>query len=245
MLEYKLYISAESDRKNTGEYTALLESVKKKHRVNYEIVNIEELADEDREELIESIRVISRKSGIGVVSKGSGALPISRNKRIGKQGILLLTEDGRPRSVYPHEVNKKRIDIASHLENMLRADDVSILAEQEHISEQDISHIISTFPELIEESLTFVDTEVEIGGGRIDAVFKSKHDEHLLIEIEIEARDNAIGQVQRFITYSERYGIPRNRIRLGIVCAKISESRLNACRGAGVEVYTLSLEKKA
>jgi RecB family endonuclease NucS len=128
---------------------------------------------------------------------------------------------------------------------MIGADDVSHVTDQESISEEDISHMISTFPELIEEGLKFMDTEVEISGGRIDAVFRSKNDEHLLIEIEIEARDNAIGQVQRFITYAEKYGIPRDRIRLGIVCAKISESRLNACIGAGVEVYTLSLEKRA
>ncbi|MDW7732361.1 MAG: endonuclease NucS [Methanolobus sp.] len=245
LLEYKLYISAESDEKDIGNYTALLESLKKKHLINYEIVDLEVLTDNEREELVESIRLISRKNGIGVVSKGSGALPISRNKKIGKHGILLQIEDERPRNVYPHEVNKKRIDIASHLENMIKADDVSHVTDQEHISEQDISRMISTFPELIEKDLIFLDTEVETSGGRIDAVFKSKDEKHLLIEIEIEARDNAIGQVQRFITYSEEYGIPRDRIRLGIVCAKISESRLNACIGAGVEVYTLSLEKKA
>lgn len=245
MLEYKLYVSAESDDKDIENYTALLESVKRKHQVNYEIVNIEVLTDSIREELVESIRLISRKNGIGVVSKGGGALPISRNKKLGKHGILLQVEDEKPRNVYPHEVNKKRIDIVPHLEGLIKAEDISSATDQEYISEQDISRMIATFPELIEEGLVFLDSEVETNGGRIDAVFKSKDDKHLLIEIEIEAKDNAIGQVQRFITYSEKYGIPTDKIRLGIVCAKISESRLNACIGAGIEVYTLSLEKKS
>ncbi|TGC11514.1 endonuclease NucS domain-containing protein [Methanolobus halotolerans] len=245
MLEYKLYVNRENDEKETVKYTDLLESLKEKHGINYERIYIEQLTGTDKEELIESIRLISRKNGIGVVSKGGGALPVSRNKKISKNGILIQTEDKRPRNVYPHEVNKKRIDIISHLESMIKADDVSHVTDQESISEQDISHMISTFPELIEEGLVFMDTEVETSGGRIDAVFISKDEEHLLIEIEIEARDNAIGQVQRFVTYSEKFGITRDRIRLGIVCAKISESRLNACKGAGVEVYTLSLEKKA
>jgi len=33
--------------------------------------------------------------------------------------------------------------------------------------------------------------------------------------------DNAIGQVQRFATYSEENEVPRDKIRLGFVCAKI------------------------
>jgi len=245
MLEYELYLSAESDEKEIDGYISLLETLKEKHDIGYMTIDLEKLSDDEKEELTESIRLISRKNAVGVVSKGGGALPISRNKNIGKIGILIQIEDDKPRNVYPHEVNKKRIDITSHLETMIGADDVSHVTDQESISEEDISHMISTFPELIEEGLKFMDTEVEISGGRIDAVFRSKSDEHLLIEIEIEARDNAIGQVQRFITYAEKYGIPRDRIRLGIVCAKISESRLNACIGAGVEVYTLSLEKRA
>ncbi|WP_406657808.1 endonuclease NucS domain-containing protein [Methanolobus sp. ZRKC2] len=245
MLEYKLYTSIESNEEEIGKYSSLLETLKKKHSISYEIICLEELTESEKEELTESIRLISRKNGIGVVSKGSGALPISRNKKISKNGILIQLEDKKPRNVYPHEVNKKRIHIISHLEGMIKADNVNCATDQESISEQDISRIISTFPELIEEGLVFMDTEVEINGGRIDAVFKSKDDEHLLIEIEIEAQDNAIGQVQRFITYSEEYGVPRNKIRLGIVCAKIAESRLNACIGAGIEIYTLSLKKRA
>lgn len=246
MLEYKLYVTDETDASSIGLYRALLEEVREKHKAPYQMIDVATLDDAEKEELAESIRLVSRRNAIGVVSKGSGALPISRNKKVGKQGILVQLEDGRIRNVYPHEVNKKRMDIASHLNALIRADNLTDAFGQESISEQDISRMISTFPELIESGLKFVDTEVELIGGRIDVLFLSETEDHILVEIEIEARDNAIGQVQRFrMPYSEKYNVPTDRIRLGIVCARIAESRLIACRGAGIEVYTLSLERKA
>ncbi len=244
MITYRLFTAAEAEHKDIHSYHTLLDAIKEKHGIEYECMDIATLSDEAREELIEDLRIISRKNGIGVVSKGTGALPISRSKKLGKICMLLQLENGLIRNVYPHEVNKKRIDITSHLNRMLKASCMNDVIDHISISEQDIARMISTFPELIEEELEFIDTEVETEGGRIDVVFKSKKDEHLLIEIEIEARDNAIGQVQRFITYSDKYNISKDKIRLGIVCAKIAESRLNACIGAGIEVYVLSLKKK-
>lgn len=244
MITYRLYISAGAQEKNAGSYQLLLEAIKDKHGIRYECVYIDTLNDAEKEQLIEDLRILSRKNGIGVVSKGSGMLPISRKKNLGKICILLKLENGLITNVYPHEKNKKRIDIASHLNKALKASSMNEITDHVPISERDIARMISTFPELIEEGMEFIDTEVETEGGRIDAVFKSRNKEHLLIEIEIEVKDNAIGQVQRFVTYSEKYNIPREKIRLGLVCARIADSRLKACIGAGIEVYVLNLEKK-
>lgn len=244
MITYRLFTAAEAEYKDILSYNNLLDAIKEKHDIGHESVDIATLKDEEKEELIEDLRIISRKNGIGVVSKGTGALPISRSKKLGKICILLQLENEQITNVYPHEINKKRTDIASHLNRVLKASCLNDITDHGSISEQDIARMISTFPELIEEGLEFIDTEVETEGGRIDVVFKSKKNEHLLIEIEIEARDNAIGQVQRFITYSEKYNVPPEKIRLGIVCARIAESRVNACIGAGIEVYVLSLKKK-
>ena len=245
MNKYVLYITQENNSNEIKSYINLLEEIKQKHSIDYEVVYLESLSDDEYFELLESFRLISRKNAISVVSKGNGPLPISRRKYIGTFGILLQFEDGKVKDIYPHEKNKKRIDVTSYLNALVKSDNIGDILDHEYVSEQDISRIISTFPELIEDGLKFIETEVEVESGRIDAVFKTKNDEHLLIEIEIEVKDNAIGQVQRFATYSENYGIPRDKVRLGFVCAKISENILNACKDAKIEVYTLNLEKKA
>ncbi len=101
--------------------------------------------------------------------------------------------------------------------------------------------MITTLPELIEAGLKFLETEVEVEGARIDAVFRNNDGVHFLIEIELKAKDNAIAQVQRFkIPYSEKFNVPLDRIRLGIVCTDIGESRLTACKSAGIEVYKIA-----
>jgi hypothetical protein len=246
MYKYKLFRTTGSNSQENEGFIRLLEEIKAKYseKIDYDVVNLETLSDKEKVDLIETFRLISRKNGIGVVSRGNGALPISRSKNIGNMGILLQYEDGEAKKIYPHEKNNKRVDIKSILNTLIESDNINDILDQDCISEKDISRMISTFPELIEHGLEFIDTEVEVESGRIDAVFKNKKDEHLLIEIEIEVGDNAIGQVQRFATYSEKNKIPRDKIRLGLVCAKISENILKACKDANIEVFTLNLEKR-
>ena len=243
--KYVYYTTFEGDCIEMNENIYLLMDVKEKHSTDIETVIVDSLDQKEKDELLETFRLISRKNAIGVVSKGNGKLPISRKKKIGNIGILLQFENGEVKNIYPHEKNNMRIDVKSHLNAAIRSNNLDDVLDQECISEQDISRMISTFPELIEDGLEFIETEVEVESGRIDAVFKTKNDEHLLIEIEIEVKDNAIGQVQRFAIYSENKGIPRDKVRLGFVCAKISENILNACKDAKIEVYTLNLEKRA
>lgn len=244
MFKYLFYKSSQSSQEDTGPVIRLLEEARKKHGIGYEVIDTGSLTGEQKEELLESLRIISRKNGKSVVSKGRGPLPISRSGNLGNMGILIQVKDGKPRDVYPHVKNGKRIDCELHLGGLVRVDDINELEDEETISEQDISRMITSLPELIENDLQFFDTEVETEGGRIDAVFRDRNGYVLLVEIELKANDNAIAQVQRFkIPYSEKSGVPLDMIRLVLVCTDIGESRLNACKGAGIEVYKLNLLK--
>lgn len=245
MKEHILCKRNDSDEHEIEQYKTLLDMVKEKHSIPYSILEISPLEEHEEEELLNEIRQVAI-NGISVKTQGNGPLPIARNRnKLGKTGILLQYEDNKLKSVYPHVKNQKRFDVMSYLNRLFESDNINDIFDSETISEGDIARMISTFPDLIEDGLQFVDTEVGLEGGRIDAVFKNDIGEHLLIEIEIEAKDNALGQVQRFnIPYSEKYGVPLEMIRLGLVCAKISDSRIKACEGASIEVYTLSLDKK-
>jgi len=241
---FKLYIREDTPKETSDPLRHLLEKISTSHQCNFEILHIEDLANEEQEELIESIRVISRKNAIGVVSKGRGSLPISRKKNLSNVGILIHSRDGKDISVHPNVKNNKLTTAIQYLNLVQSSSSVEEALNSNHISEDDISRMITSMPELIEPNLTFQEIEVEINGGRIDAVFLDNEGKHFLIEIEINARDNAIGQVQRFkLPYAEKYDIDPEDIRLGIVCAGIDSSRMTACRGAGIEVYCLCLKK--
>lgn len=245
MIRHELYIRTDSNEQEVKKIIELISKVEEKHSCDYSVINTDELTEDERKELRDKIRGLAI-NGISVKTQGNGALPISRAKnKLGKIPILLIYENNKLKTVYPHVKNQKRNDAQYYLTKLVNLDDINEASDSESFSEGDISRIISSLPYLIENNLDFIDDEVDTDDGRIDAVFKTSNNEHLLIEIEIEARDNAIGQVQRFkLAYSKKYCIPEDKIRLGIVCAKISDSRLNACKSAGIEVYTLCLEKQ-
>ncbi len=222
----------------------LLENISNKHDIEYHVIDIEHMSSQQKEEFLESLRIISRREGIKVVSSGKGPLPVSRSGKLNNIPVIVRIENGKNIDVFPHVKNGKRIETIPHLKKMFMAKTPSECIIDESITEQDISRMITSYPDLIDNNLMFLDTEVEVEGGRIDAVFKNNRDEHILVEIEIEANDNAIAQVQRFkIPYSKKYNIPLDSIKLCIVCAEIGKSRITACRTAGIEVYKLNLLK--
>ncbi len=110
MYKYVLYTTMQSREEEIRPIKKLLEEVSKKHGIKYDIIDIASLSEKEKEELLEFLRIISRKNGKSVVSKGRGALPISRSGKLGNMGILVQLEDGKPKDVFPHEKNGKRID---------------------------------------------------------------------------------------------------------------------------------------
>ena len=52
-------------------------------------------------------------------------------------------------------------------------------------------------PELLEEGLRLVSSEIETSRGRGDLLFKDKNEKFLLVEVEREASDQSVGQILR------------------------------------------------
>lgn len=241
---YKYFYYISSEHQEVSPVIELLKKAKNIHNIEYEVIDISTLTENKKQELIESLRVFSRKNSVNIKTKGKGALPISRSGKLGKDGILVQKYNGVIKNVFPNVKNGKRTDCLMHLKKLIQTKNIDDLKDDEYISEKDISRMIISLPDLIEKGLKFLETEVEVEGGRIDAVFKDSDGKSLLIEVELIANDNAIAQVQRFkIPYSEKYNIPLENIRLGIVCTDISKSRINACITGNIEVYKLALVK--
>lgn len=255
MISFVLYLCKEEMKLNPETkmqaelFISYLKKIEKKHsseKIKYEIIYVEDLTENEKENILESIRVISRKEAIGVVSKAnSGPLPISRRKKMGREGVLLVyDENDELKMVYPHTDLQKRNDIIDALESAFDSDDLAEIKTSESLKEDDISRMISSFPEIIEDGLEFFKNEVEIEGGRIDSVFKTKDGKWLLVEIEIYAKSNAIEQILKFEKgFSESFRVKTESIRLALVCAKIKESTKRAAETSKVEVYMPKFKK--
>ena len=246
MMKHILY--TEENHENLKLVKNLLEKVKEKHQIDYQVVISDQLDEISKEELLNQIRTVSLRAKIRVKSSGGGILPISRSSQlnIDQTPILIVREDERPSMIYPHERGPKghRFEVISYLERLLEVETIQGF-EQQAISEEDMCRILANFPSMIEKGLKYESREVEVEGGVIDMVFIDAQDNHMLVEIEIKGTDAAIGQVSRFpIPYAEKYNIPRERIRKAIVCIEISDSRIVACKENGIEVYQFGIDKK-
>jgi len=245
---YILYISPELPSTEIDTIKDLLEKIRTKHNISYEIVDGSQLNPDEKEALADSLRRISNKKQIRIRSSGGGALPISRSGAVnfGNIPILLRLDDERSVDVYPHEAGAKgqRFEVLKHLTMVLTIDHIADLQVETALSEQDISKIISNFPTLIEDGLEFMEIEVPIKGAQIDAVFKDKTGKHLLVEIELKVTDGAIGQVLKFLgPYSQKFGVFPQEIRRALVCVDISENQINTCKVEGIEVYKFTIQK--
>ena len=212
-----------------------------------EYLEVSNISSDKQFELIESIRLVSRKTGIRVKSKGGGPLPISRKGLIGAIPTVLIYDQMEELvSVFPHGKGPRgyRMEIIEALINLQRTG--SPFGEDESsrsIEEKDIAHLLRCVPSLLEEGLSFEGAEVECAGGRIDLVFKDVNDVFLLAEIEIEAKDAAIGQVTRFVLPFQRENNV-SHVRSCIICIDCSDNILEGCRMAGIEVYQLGFLRR-
>ncbi len=88
MNSFKFYIRDDTPVETTEAVQETLVRIERIHQSTHQIVFIKDLNDTKREQLLEIIRIISRKNGMGVISKGREPLPISRNRNLSKVGIL-------------------------------------------------------------------------------------------------------------------------------------------------------------
>jgi len=245
MRKHVLYIS--ENYENLRFIEDLLEKVKEKHQIDYQIVSSDMLSETEIEVILDQIRIASRIAKVRVSSKGGGILPISRSKQLNLNQIpiLLVMEHGRPWNIFPNEKGGKgqRYEINSYLEKLLELDQIEEF-EQQALSEDDICRILANFPLMIEDNLQYKSREVEVEGGRIDMIFIDSKDNHMLVEIEINGTDNTIGQVNRFVEgYCKKNKILREKIRKAIICIEISGNVLSACKESDIEVYQFGITK--
>ena len=249
MYFFEYYISLKEMNINVSyknlilENISLLKNINKVFNTKYKLIDIDSLNKEKNEQILEKIRILSRKNQIGISTKnGSGPLPISRNKKLNKNGFLLIFFKNYFINIYPHISNKKRLEITNILKIFLIKGKID---NDNELKENDILKIIETFPELISNDLIYLGNEIEVNNGRIDCVFKKKStNHHLLIEIEIYAKSISIEQCLKFKrAYSKKYNIPFKKIDMIIICGSIKESTLNAARTCNIFVYKLNLMK--
>jgi len=199
------------------------------------------LSGDQMKKAVEEIRRIKPQSRGSVVASGGRSLPISGSKKLNLQNtpVLIVRDvdngyDPTPIYVFPCKVGERyysAVDGISFLSSNLPN-----IVELKGEMEETIISILRSNPEKLETGLIFDSFEVLLSTGKADLVFIDSKSRYLVIEVEREATDSAIGQVLRLAVGLERTRCTE-RVRCGIACFRIKENVLAAANRAGIEIW--------
>ncbi len=190
---------------------------------------------------VEEIRRIKPQSRGSVVASGGRSLPISGSKKLNLQNtpVLIVREtddeiDSRPIYVFPCKVGERyysALDGISFISNSLPN-----LSDLPGEMEESLVSLLKSDPNRLEPDLVFRSSEDSLSTGKTDLVFLDSRQKFLLIEVEREATDSAIGQILRLAAGFER-DHQTEKVRCAIACFRINDNVLAAANRARIEVW--------
>jgi len=220
-----------------------LEVIRDRRGIQYRLVDMEGIAENEAEALRTQIRGIMPQSRGKIVSSGGNILPLSHSKKLNVENtpILILYEDDTPLQVYPHMLGKAYVTVEEGLEQVLEKGPEEREGDR-GLLEPSLQKLLAGNPAMLEEGASCLGVEVDVGAGVADLVLRGGDGSIIIVEIKSHGDDFAVGQVSRIAEgYATKLGVDAQSIRKAIVCVTFSKNLVEACRGAGIELYETGL----
>jgi hypothetical protein len=223
----------------------LLREISHKKGIKIEDVKFSNLSEENIESLKMKIRNISPQVRGKIVTSRGAILPFSKTKNLNLDNtpILILMIENQFIDVYPHQLGTQYVSILDYLQSV-QSEGIRRQLSVEGLLEEPIIKILSENPSILGKDLVYVSSEVDVGVGKPDILFKDSKNHHIVVEVESEANDFAIGQISRGASglISKKKLDPKN-VRKAIVCLSFRGNLKDAAKGAGIELYQLALNR--
>jgi len=199
------------------------------------------LTEGQMKKAVEEIRRIKPQSRGSVVASGGRSLPISGSKKLNLQNtpVLLVSQtdggtDLTPIYVFPCKVGERYYSVLDGISFL--SSSLPDLVELPGEMEETLITLLKSDPQKLESGLVFRSSEDTLTTGKTDLVFIDSGSRTLLVEVEREATDSAIGQVLRLAAGYER-DHKTESVRCGIACFRINDNVLLAAERAEIEVW--------
>ncbi|WXG46563.1 MAG: endonuclease NucS domain-containing protein [Candidatus Atabeyarchaeum deiterrae] len=244
--KYSLYLkNSGAGGSSAGSAKDLLEKLKvKEETVTTIVVDALRLTDVDQEKIATDIRSIPPQVRGRVVSGGGMILALSGTKNLNFNNTpILLVRDNldRPVAVFPHALEEKVESVEDHLSNALSLGVETALHQKRMPTEELLTQLISMEPSMVEEGARVLGCEYPTPTGRIDLLLVDKNGTPIVVEVEVTATEQAVGQVCKLAEgYME---LTRKKARKAIICLKTKGMLRQSCKSAKVELYQLRTER--
>jgi hypothetical protein len=225
----------------------LLMQIQAKWGASFNLVDADTLTTRDVTRLKNEIRSIPPQVRGRIVSAQHRALPLSNNRHLNLTNtpILLLYQDAMPVTVYPNLLGSTYTNVTAALTQLLTTG-LHAYLKARGLLEHPVTKILADFPEVIEPGMTYVDSEIEVGVGNIDVLLRDETGNDVVVEVEMRAADQALGQVSRLAAgLALLRGTSADSIRKVIVCLDHGENLDVACHGSNVELYRIAANRVA
>jgi hypothetical protein len=203
-----------------------------------------ELDQQEEKSVLAKIREIKPQLKGKVRASRGGALPISGSGKLnlGNTPVILVSRDKEQVYVFPCRMGEREYDVSSGIAFL--SENLPATPSLKSETEEGISMRLEKDPTLLEEGLEYEGSEVETSTGKADLVFIDRAGKCLVVEVERDAGDSAVGQILRLgAGFESKMGFMQGSVRMGIVCLRINGNVLAAAKRAGIEVWCLDQRK--
>jgi RecB family endonuclease NucS len=258
--KYILYVKSSTlVSPSTDSANDLLQKLGKQEKtVVVKVVDASQLTETDQEEIAAEIRAIPPQVRGRVVSGGGMILALSHTKNLNFDNtpILIIRDNSdRPIAVFPHALEEKVERVEDHLRDAIISGADKALHHKRIPTEELLTELISMAPSMLEEGATVLGREYPTSTGTIDLLLLDKSKTPIVVEVEVTATEQAVGQVCKLAEgYSKSTSGQPSRsisgnkpevkvVRKAIICLKVKGKLQEACRSAGVELYELRAQR--
>ena len=258
--KYILYVkSLDTASPSTDSAHHLLQKLGEQEKtVTVKVVDASQLTETDQEKIAAEIRAIPPQVRGRVVSGGGMILALSHAKNLNFDNTpILIIRDNleRPVAVFPHALEEKVEGVEDHLRDAIMSGADKALHRKRIPTEELLTELISMAPSMLEEGATVLGREYPTSTGTIDLLLLDKSKTPIVVEVEVTATEQAVGQVCKLAEgYSKSAagqpgpGMSGNNagvkvIRKAIMCLKVKGRLQEACSSAGVELYELTARR--
>ncbi len=153
--------------------------------------------------------------------------------------MVLVRQEGKLVYVFPCLLGERYYGVLDGLSHA-RAHMPDLPPLQGEMEDAIVEWLLKNYA-IYEKDLELKGQEVDTSAGTVDLLFMDREGSHLLVEVERQATDHALGQILRLCAgYEKKCNLPRERVRGIIACARIHEFVLQAAKRAGVEIWTVT-----
>ena len=240
-IELELYYAKlASYSKTLRDILELISSVQKEKRIELKLVEKSELSTEALRVVISNIRSVYPQARGAIKTSRNNLLPLSNSKNLNLTNtpVLIVKAEQNVVYVFPCRIGESYFDIKKGIQHLSR-NLPNLPPLQGKMEDALIDRLLSNL-NVYEKGLKKEQVKFETSAGEADVLLRDSHGLYVLVEVEREANDHALGQVLRLAAgFAKTRNLQKEKLRVVIASERKRGAIEDAARWANVEVWTI------